>query len=300
MTSREVAPTRTGVQTISHADGSLRVLAIDHRDSMRQFLSPENPAGVTVDRITDLKADIVRVLVEYASGVMLEPEFSIPQIIDAKLVPPHVGVIAALESQGYLSDPSACVTTILDGWSPELALAAGASMVKLLLPYRPGSLLAGAQEEAARTVLSDCERVGIQLVLEPMLWGSGTSLEQAELSVETVRRFAPMFSTVTPGVLKLPFPGDVDSPEAQRTCAAITSLCQAHHVPWALLSGGGSFERFERQLSVAVAEGCSGFMVGRALWGEAALAGPDERSSVLKDTVTPRFARLNAIVAYST
>jgi tagatose-1,6-bisphosphate aldolase len=285
-------PPKVGVEAISDLDGSIRVLAIDHRDSMRQFLSPTDPAGIDAAQITALKKDIVGALIHYASGVMLEPEFSIPQIIDAGLVPQHVGVIAALESQGYLSDPAACVTSVLDGWSPTLALAAGASMVKLLLPYRPGSTTASAQEAVARDVVAECEAAGIPLVMEPLLWGVSTPVQQCELIVETVARFAAM----APGVLKIPFPGDATSAEARETCAKITATCEERNIPWAVLSGGGTFERFEHQLSIAVAEGCSGFMVGRALWGEAAIASPEERPGLLSELVVPRFERLNAIV----
>lgn len=285
--------TKVGFDAISDADGSVRVLAIDHRDSMRQFLSPTDPAGVDARLITEVKFDVVRALINLASGVMLEPEFSIPQVIDAGLVPPHVGVIAALEAQGYLADPSSSVTKILAGWSPELAIAAGASMVKLLLPYRPGSALAATQEAVARHVLADCEAAGIPLVLEPLLWGSTDPSEHAALTIESVERFAAM----SPGLLKIPFPGAVDHPESKGACARIAAICEEHNVPWAVLSGGGTFERFERQLSVAVAAGCSGFMVGRALWGEAALATSTERASVLASLVGPRFERLNSIVA---
>jgi tagatose-1,6-bisphosphate aldolase len=287
---------KSGVQAISDPDGSIRVLAIDHRDSMRQFLSPGNPSGTPSAVITALKLDVVRALIDLASGVMLEPEFSIPQVVDAGLVPHHVGVIAALESQGYLADPAGCVTSILEGWSPKLAAAAGASMAKLLLPYRPGSALAVAQEEVARNVLSECRSAGIPLVLEPLLWGVTTPLERTELIVETVVRFAAM----SPGVLKIPFPGDAGNTEARNACVTITAVCREHSVPWALLSGGGTFERFEQQLSIAVGEGCSGFMVGRALWGEAALASHDDRPALLKELVAPRFERLNAIVGTST
>jgi tagatose-1,6-bisphosphate aldolase len=287
MSTREV-----GVQAISDTDGSIRVLAIDHRDSMRQFLSPTDPAAIDAAQITALKLDIVGALIDQASGVMLEPEFSLPQVIDAGLVPQHVGVIAALESQGYLSDPAACVTSVLEGWSPTLALAAGASMVKLLLPYRPGSATALAQEAVAHDVLAECGAVGVPLVLEPLLWGVATPKEKSELILETVERFAAM----SPGVLKIPFPGDADSSEARKACAKITAICQERNIPWAVLSGGGSFERFENQLSIAVSQGCSGFMVGRALWGEAAIASPEKRPALLREIVTPRFNRLNAIM----
>jgi tagatose-1,6-bisphosphate aldolase len=288
-----MSQTKVGFDVISDADGSVRVLAIDHRDSMRQFLAPTDSAGVDARLITELKFDVVRALINLASGVMLEPEFSIPQVIDAGLVPPHVGVIAALEAQGYLADPSSSVTKILEGWSPELAVAAGASMVKLLLPYRPGSPLAATQEAVARTVLSKSEAAGIPLVLEPLLWGSTDPSEHAVLTLESVERFASM----SPGLLKIPFPGAADHPESKGACARITAICEEHNVPWALLSGGGTFERFEQQLSIATDAGCSGFMVGRALWGEAALAASTERASLFADLVRPRFERLNAIVA---
>ncbi len=281
-----------GVHAISDTDGSIRVLAIDHRDSMRQFLSPDNPSAIPAGVITELKADIVRALIGEASGVMLEPEYSIPQIIAAGLVPKGVGVIAALESQGYLADPASSVTSVLEGWSAASALEAGASMVKLLLPYRPGSALASAQEDVARNVLSQCETAGIPLVLEPLLWGVSRPLEQAELIVETVKRFAAL----SPGVLKIPFPGEADSAEARVACRTITRICQTRNLPWALLSGGGTFERFEHQLAIAVAEGCSGFMVGRALWGEAALASTEQRPALLAELIAPRFDRLSAIV----
>jgi tagatose-1,6-bisphosphate aldolase len=290
---REAMISRTvGLQAISDANGSIRVLAIDHRDSMRQFLSPTDPAGIDAERIIALKKDIVGALIDKASGVMLEPEFSIPQVIDAGLVPQHVGVIAALESQGYLSDPAACVTSVLEGWSPMLALAAGASMVKLLLPYRPGSATASAQEAVARNVIAESYAARIPLVLEPLLWGDATPEEIGELVLETVARFAAM----SPGVLKIPFPGEANAPEARKACARITGVCETRNIPWAVLSGGGTFERFEHQLAIAVAEGCSGFMVGRALWGEAAIASPEERPALLKEVVAPRFDRLNAIV----
>jgi tagatose-1,6-bisphosphate aldolase len=283
-----------GIAAISDSTGSLRVLAIDHRDSMRRFLPPDAPESVLPSDITQLKLDIVSALISDASGVMLEPEFSIPQVLDAGLVPPTVGVIAALEAQGYLDDPASTITSVLDGWSPLQAREAGAAMVKLLLPYRPGSPTAAAQEQVAREVLDESHDAGIDVVLEPLLWGEGSPGVHAELVVDTVRRFAPM----SPGVLKLPFPGDrrLDAHSARHACHRITELCAGHQTPWALLSGGGSFEQFETQLTIALSAGCAGFMVGRALWGEAARCHPAERTAILNEVIAPRLRRLNDLV----
>ena len=60
----------------------------------------------------------------------------------------------------------------------------------------------------------------------------------------------------------------------------------------AILSGGGTFESFAEQVSDAMAGGASGFMVGRALWGEAARARGDERQRIIDQVVLPRWRTL--------
>jgi tagatose-1,6-bisphosphate aldolase len=49
-------------------------------------------------------------------------------------------------------------------------------------------------------------------------------------------------------------------------------------------------------VEVAVKAGGSGFMVGRALWGEAALASPDERPALLEEVVRPRMRQLREVI----
>ncbi|MGB0501663.1 MAG: hypothetical protein ACPGNP_10805, partial [Acidimicrobiales bacterium] len=59
------------------------VFAIDHRDSLRAFVRPDDPDSLTAQEITDLKDQMVRAIAPDATGVMLEPEYSIPQLIDS-------------------------------------------------------------------------------------------------------------------------------------------------------------------------------------------------------------------------
>jgi tagatose-1,6-bisphosphate aldolase len=285
-----VIPAR-GLAGISDASGRLRVLAIDHRDSLSAFLAPHDPSSVPAATMTALKIELVAALAPLATGVMLEPELSIPQVIDAGVLPAGVGFIAALEDQGYLADPAAAVTRILPGWSVAAALASGASAVKLLLPYQPRSPLAGAQIDVARAAVAEAAAHDIPLVLEPLLYGIDEADAHAAGVVETVRRFAPLGAAL----LKLPFPGAgrADATVARRSCEQITELCVS---PWALLSGGGTFEAFAAQLAVACAAGCAGFMVGRALWGEAVRADAATRPTLLRELVAPRLVQLGEIV----
>ena len=272
--------------------GIFRVLAVDHRDSLRAFLEPTAPESVPGELLTSIKSDLVRAVSPYATGVMLEPEYSIPQVVDDGALADGVGFLAALESQGYLGDPGAGPTTILDGWSIEAAAASGASAAKLLLPYHPDRPLARAQRAVADDVLAGCRAVGLPLVLEPLFYGVSDAAERARVVRTTVEHFAGTGADM----LKLPFPVDpeivVDHDDRVAACAEITARCRQ---PWALLSGGGDFDVFAEQVTAAMEGGASGFMVGRALWGEAARSPTARRADVITNTVLPRWSTLTTI-----
>jgi tagatose-1,6-bisphosphate aldolase len=268
------------------------VFAIDHRDSLRAFVRPDAPDSLTAAESTALKDQMVRAIGPEATGVMLEPEYSIPQLIESGAVPRGVGFTAALEAQGYLGDPEKGPTTLLDGWSVEQAKASGASCAKLLLPYRPDRPLASAQEAVGRQVVAECKRVGIPIVLEPLFYDLDDPSQRPKLVLETAMRFAAL----QPDLLKLPFPVDPSDPDEDHWYGACRAISEIATMPWVLLSGGGSFDAYAKQVEVAVAAGGSGFMVGRALWGEAALAPADDRVALLADVVRPRMQRLRALI----
>jgi len=274
-------------------DGRFAVLAIDHRDSLRAVLAPDAQESVAASDITALKRELVTMLASAATGVMLEPEYSIPHLLDGTL-PDGVGFTAALEAQGYAYDPDTAATAILHGWSVEAAAACGASAAKLLVFYRPDRAEhAAAQERVALQVLTECRRVGIPLVLEPLFYGLSNPGQRQDIVIETVKRFAAM----DPHLLKLPFPVDpVFEPDRAVWSAACQQINERCHMPWTLLSGGGSFESYRDQVATAVSAGCSGFMAGRALWGEAAVAPPSERAGVISDLVAPRLSELRRLL----
>ncbi len=272
--------------------GRYAVLAMDHRDSLRALLAPDDPDSLEAEFITSLKRDLLSGLATGATGVMLEPEYSIPQLLDGTL-PAGVGFTAALEAQGYAADPEAAPTRILEGWSAASAAAAGASAAKLLLHYHPDRPHGVLQQRVAQQVLDECRQAGLPLVLEPLFYGLADPADRRSVVLRTVERFAAM----GPDLLKLPFPVD-PMHEPDRTvwgeaCAKITQRCT---MGWTLLSGGGSYESYRDQVEVAVAHGCAGFMAGRALWGEAAKAPPAQRPKVIADTIAPRLAELRSLV----
>lgn len=279
------------VADLAH-NGRFAVLAIDHRDSLRAVLAPDDPDSVTSEAIVDLKRDLVTGLAHQATGVMLEPEYSIPQLLDGTL-PSAVGFTAALEAQGYMADPEASPVALLEGWSVQAAADCGAAAAKLLVLYRPDRPHAAAQEQAAADILAECQRVGIPLLVEPLFYALDDPTVRPQIVLDTVDRFAPMGFDV----LKLPFPVDAHhDPDRAKWAAACSEISARCDMPWTLLSGGGTFEIYHSQLEVAMASGCAGFTVGRALWGEAAMAAPPDRPAVIDDLIAPRLAALRNLV----
>ena len=271
--------------------GGFAVLAADHRDSMRAVLQPDAPAAVPAKAITEFKRLLVNGLASGASGVMLDPEYSIPQLVES--LPDGVGFTAALEAQGYAADPEAACVRVLEDWSPTAAAASGAAAAKLLVLYNPDRPHAQAQLRAAADIRSECRQAGIPLVLEPLFYALAEPADRFRVVLETVEHFAAL----EPEVLKLPFPVDPDA-ETDRgvwasACQAVTARCS---VPWVLLSGGGGFEPYRDQVAVAVRAGCSGFMAGRALWGPVVGTVEHQRQSVIRNVVAPRLAELCSLV----
>ncbi len=288
-----------GLATTSSPEGIFTILAVDHRDSLRAVMAPSDPAGVTSDALTHLKLDLIGGLAGDATGVMLEPEYSIPHAAAARVLPGAIGFLAAIEAQGYLGDPTSRMTSLLEGWGVEKAKRTGASGIKLLVLYHPeGGEVTDRQDALISEVIAECARHDIPLFLEPLAYSVVAGMDTGSAEFAATRRRV-VIDTVSrlgalgPDVLKVQFPVDTNH-ESDRTVwqDACEELNAASPVPWALLSGGDPFDLFLEQVEIAGDAGASGFMVGRALWREAVEVQPERRQDVIAEICRPRFARL--------
>ncbi len=274
-----------GIDELCTDEGVFAVLAIDHRDSFRAVIEGE----VTNEEITQFKDDLVSGVGAQASGVMLEPEYSLPQLINSGALKGSQGFMAALEAQGYMQDPWAGPTTLLDGWSVDAANKMGASAAKLLLPYHPDRPEHGeAQRAFVAEIGAICNELDLALLVEPVAFGMDNR-RRPEIVLETVRQLTDL----PIDVMKMEFPGNPDDPPGWAgACAAVDAACRQ---PWVLLSSGVTFEAYRDQLEVAFANGCSGFTGGRAIWRPAADAAPQDRLAAISSVVSDQFAELRAM-----
>jgi tagatose 1,6-diphosphate aldolase len=269
--------------------GRFAILAIDHRDSLRVEFDRVHPERVTMEELVRFKLDVVTAFGARPSAVMLDPELSIEQILTAGKLAPGVGALCALEAQGYLGDPSVLVNRLHDGWNPQRAKDAGAAAAKLLVLYRPDrGTTTMAQDDLIRSVVDQCGEVALPLFVEPVPY----DIVDVNDRERTIATSAERIAALGPDVLKLPFPSDANEPQRwDDACRHITELLD---IPWAVLSWGAPFDVFIRQTEVACANGCLGFMAGRAIWGDAVHTA--RRAEHLAKVAIPRFDALVAAI----
>ncbi|MGH1491499.1 MAG: hypothetical protein ACRBK7_19220 [Acidimicrobiales bacterium] len=275
------APTGTApdLSVLATDTGHFTIAALDHRDALRTELA--NYGVDNDDAVRSFKRDMLEAfgkMGELPSAVMLEPEFSLPEL--AATAPEGAGITCALEAQGYFSDPDAG-NTLMPGWTPARVRDVGAHAAKLLVLYRHDrGDFTRLQEELVAEVVAGAVEVGVPALIEPVPVDVVDDADRRAVILAAAERLNP----IGPMLLKLPYPG----PGA---CAELTEACGDR--PWILLSWGVPYEEFAEQLADATANGASGFAVGRALWREA--VDPANRTEFNASTLGERFVELATI-----
>ena len=262
------------LQRCSSNAGFIGVLAIDHQDALKRALDPQNPLHVAADALTQFKLDIAAYLKDDATGVLLDPVYGAAQAICAGTLA-GTGLLVELEKADYQMDPLPLDVEIDAQWSVNRIKKMGGDGAKLFFYYNPfNAEHAARQEEIVRRVVADCARYDLPLYAEPIVYQTDTLRPKRELVIESARRIAALDADV----LKLEFPVDAAAePDEAVWVEACEALSGSIDRPWAVLSAGVSFAVFARQVEIACRAGASGFIVGRAVWGDAASI--DERKA---------------------
>jgi tagatose-1,6-bisphosphate aldolase len=286
-----------GLQRCATAQGTLAVLALDHRRSLRKALGTSSTERVSDIEMSVFKQQVVNTLAPAASAILLDPEVGALQCIASGTLPGNVGLIVAQEASGYAGKATARESGLLPGWSVEKAKRIGASGIKLLVYYHPDSSTANDVEELVRQVDEVCAEQDMAFFLEPLTYSLHPNEplrgdERRWVITETARRL----TNIGGDVLKAEFPIDSTThPDARDWAAACATLSEVSRVPWVLLSASVDFDTYLRQVTVACQEGASGVMVGRAVWKEATALTGDARQRFLTGTAFTRMQRITAL-----
>lgn len=286
------------LQQCSTLHGAISVMALDHRNNLRNALRPNAPDSVTPAEMVAFKEQVTASLAPASSAVLLDPEVGAAQCVAAGALTGRTGLLVSIEATGYTGDPTARQGRVLPDWSVAKARRMGANAVKLLAYYHPNSDSAAETEEFVRRVAADCAEQDIPLFLEPLSYSLDPARkkldpeERHQIVLETARRL------VLPGVdiLKAEFPLDASAiTDEGEWLAACQELTQASPVPWVLLSASVDYDTYLRQVNAACRAGASGVAVGRAVWQEAPGLPGEARAEFLSKVARPRMERITAL-----
>lgn len=283
-------------------DGHFVVLAIDHRANLREALAAARGVPIGDEDVADFKRDVMIAVGDLCSGILGDPAFVLGYGISEGLLPGRQGLIAPVEVTNYAAHPSERDVQFIPYWNVEKAKRAGLSGLKLLIYFNPDTGSAPERLRLVNLLTGVCARYDIPLFLEPILYApANTTQMDAQARVRATIQMVRMMAETGPDVLKLEFPIDLkveqDSYFIEDSLDALNDACG--NIPWVLLSGGVDGTQFARQVMAASKAGCSGFMVGRALWNpaiKASAGGSDSRLSILQTRGRQELEALAEIV----
>lgn len=257
-------------------NNAILMLAMDHRGSFQKILSPDNPNAVSSDEIIEVKNKVISALEPYFSGVLIDPQYGL-KAYPQKTKP----FLLSIEKTGYSEQNEGRVTEL--EYTVDELKEYGASGVKLLLYFNPASKTAEAQIATAKTVLDASKAAGLPLFLEIVTYNESPK-SKSDCIVESVDAF--LKAGISADVFKLDFP------ETEQACKKITDMLGT--TPWILLTRGGGYETFKRNLETAIRNGAKGFLAGRSVWQEIGEHRQDI-DAYLNGTVIPRFREICAV-----
>lgn len=255
-----------GLRKISK-NGFIKILAIDHRGSLRRILKTPN-----YEQISEIKQKITKILSPHSSAVLLDPVYGKEAIKEVK-----GGLLISREKSGYVKNGGR-KTELLENYTVEKIKEMNANAVKLLIYYNPKEKSARYQEKIVEKVSKECEKNNILFLCEFSLY----SIEgnRNNVLVESAEKISNL------GI-------DILKTEAPTTLEKCKELDKKIEVPWVVLSGGIDYEKFKKRLKIACKAGASGFAGGRGIWKDCL---GENLENCLKEKSIPRLKELRKIV----
>jgi sulfofructosephosphate aldolase len=276
---------RRAIAQLTTSGGRYAVIAADHGQPLVDMLDAQGrPSSVEEQRA--FKADLISTVGTDASAVLLDPDVSLPYIVDDGLLARDVGLLVRIEADGHTVEDGLRRSGLIPGLGARGARARGATAAKVMVFVRADHEdLDGYTAQLVRDTLEDCRRADLLCVMELMTYPleSESAAQFAARKPDLVREGAVFLQECGSQVLKLEYPGD----EAE--CRRITDVLD---VPWAVLSAGVDHAEFRGQLRASMAGGAAGFIAGRSLWKEAVGQPAEARRRFLDGVARQRLAEL--------
>lgn len=158
----------------------LTIAAIDHRQSLKKLLHPDNPERASFEEIVTVKKKLAQALADEVGYILIDPVYGkwiVNQPMKARL-------LFCLEESGVEGE-----TKLIPNWGVKQAKELGAAGVKLLIKDSQQDI------DLAKKIRQDCREEGIIFLLE------------------TLSREIDKFKTIEADIYKLKYiPEDLSAP----------------------------------------------------------------------------------------
>lgn len=278
--------TPTVLTALTRESGAFAMLAVDQREALRNMLAAHRDGPVTDADVTDFKLRAVKTLTPYASAVLLDRQFVLDRAIEEGAVAPGCALIAGADE--FIPGPGEVVADVRidEGVDPEHYRRAGASALKLLVVWRSDE---GPQRrvDMVTDFVARARGAGLAAIIEPVTRAprDGSAFDRDADILSAARELGGLGADLYKA--EVPFNGRGDETAIRRACAAMTESVPS---PWVVLSSGVDPDDFTRAVSLAVSEGASGFLAGRAVWQSC--TGAQDLDGCLLGDATDRLKRL--------
>lgn len=282
-----------GVNALANQQGVIAALALDQRGSLKKMIAQARPDGqaATAAELTEFKTTVVKALMPYASGLLIDPEYGLPAL-QAKA--PTAGVLLAYEQTGYDATVKGRLPDLLPAWSVLRLVAAGANAVKVLLYYNSFDEVPinTVKQAFVERIGGECVAEDVPFFLEIVTYdatigdeqGLAYALKKPQLVTQAVAEFTQ--SRYRVDVLKVEAPVNLAFVAGTRTFARQEAYSRQEAMrlfreaaaaatrPFIYLSAGVRMDVFLETLELATEAGVdfAGVLCGRATWQDGVAA----------------------------
>jgi tagatose 1,6-diphosphate aldolase len=287
MTSSLSSGKQKGLQAVADSRGVIAALAIDQRSALQTLFARAMgvaAADVPGENLSQFKEAVSSSLTPHASAILLDPEYGLPA---AAKRAKNAGLLLAYEQTGYDKKVPGRLPRLLDQWSVQRLVNAGANALKLLLYYssRSPAEINEFKYAFVEKVGVECAGSDVPFFLELVSYAENMdekSIEFGRIKHEVVAAGMSEFSKpqYRVDVLKVGMPVNLSFVEGSPSSdgAILHSREQAKQyflnaaacasIPFIYLSEGVSNDafRFGLELAAEARVGFSGVLCGRATW----------------------------------
>ena len=295
-----------GLQRISNPNGTLTMVATDQNSSMISMMKKATGKEPTYAEVSDAKVMLSRSLSPHCSGLLVDGYYGYWSTVAAGAVPASTGLLIRVEKSGADKNKAgAPCGEVEPGWGVGKIKKCGADAVKLLAQFEPGEPDSAEHNfEFTRQIYEACIEHDILFLLEPIHFAyngeKDDSPSKLARKANTVIESAKYLSRFC-DVYKSEFPGTFGVESDAQLVDNLKKLNDACVKPWVLLSAGVDYDKYKKQVEMAMKAGASGILGGRAFWKEFfTYASPAERQKFADTECVKRVQEADAIVKTGT